>query len=119
MTTILTQGAHEDLEEKRKKRKKLNRAVRRMLKKHREADQSGTVDVERRVVQEKQIETLRAASLKIKRHLNETDEKVGSRGKSNKGNITDNDSAKMKTSHGVIQGYNGVAAVDQRHQIII
>ena len=34
-------------------------------------------------------------------------------------NITDNDSAKMKTSHGVIQGYNGVASVDNKHQIIV
>jgi hypothetical protein len=36
-----------------------------------------------------------------------------------KSNITDNDSAKMKTSKGTIQGYNGVAAVDKKHQIII
>jgi hypothetical protein len=34
-------------------------------------------------------------------------------------NITDPDSAKMKTSHGVIQGYTGVAAVDERHQVIV
>jgi len=25
----------------------------------------------------------------------------------------------MKTSHGVIQGYNGVASVDNKHQIIV
>lgn len=34
-------------------------------------------------------------------------------------NRTDNDSAKMATSHGVIQGYTGVAAVDAKHQIIV
>ena len=36
-----------------------------------------------------------------------------------KSNRTDNDSAKMATSKGVIQGYTGVAAVDAKHQIIV
>jgi len=47
------------------------------------------------------------------------DERTGISGKPVKSNITDNDSAKMKTRHGVIQGYNGVAAVDDKHQIIM
>jgi hypothetical protein len=36
-----------------------------------------------------------------------------------KSNITDNQSAKMTTSKGTIQGYNGVATVDKKHQVII
>ena len=36
-----------------------------------------------------------------------------------KSNRTDNESAKMATDKGVIQGYTGVAAVDAKHQIII
>jgi hypothetical protein len=36
-----------------------------------------------------------------------------------KSNRTDNESAKMATGKGVIQGYTGVAAVDARHQIIV
>ncbi len=36
-----------------------------------------------------------------------------------KSNITDNESAKMKTNKGTIQGVNGVATVDKKHQIII
>ncbi len=36
-----------------------------------------------------------------------------------KSNITDNESAKMTTSKGTIQGYNGIAAVDKKHQIVI
>ncbi|MFC7088082.1 transposase, partial [Halomonas salifodinae] len=36
-----------------------------------------------------------------------------------KSNLTDNESAKMTTGKGTIQGYNGVAAVDKKHQIII
>jgi transposase len=45
--------------------------------------------------------------------------KIGQRGKEIKSNVIDNDSAKMATSHGVIQGYNGQALVDDRHQIIV
>ena len=41
------------------------------------------------------------------------------RSKEVKSNITDNKSAKMTTSKGTIQGYNGVATVDKKHQIII
>ena len=36
-----------------------------------------------------------------------------------KSNITDNQSAKMTTSKGTIQGYNGVTSVDKKHQIIM
>ena len=36
-----------------------------------------------------------------------------------KSNRTDNESAKMATDEGVIQGYRGVAAVDAKHQIIV
>jgi hypothetical protein len=41
------------------------------------------------------------------------------RGKEISSNVTDNDSAKMKTSHGVIQGYNSQALIDAKHQVII
>jgi len=33
--------------------------------------------------------------------------------------ITDNESAKMKTSHGVIQGYDGVAVIDGKRQVVV
>ena len=43
----------------------------------------------------------------------------GARGTVRKSNRTDNESAKMATSKGVIQGYTGVATVDAAHQIIV
>ncbi len=46
-------------------------------------------------------------------------DRLGASGKPIKSNRTDNDSAKMATDKGVIQGYTGVAAVDAKHQIII
>ena len=39
------------------------------------------------------------------------------RAKEVKSNITENESAKMTPSKGAIQGYNGLAAVDRKHQI--
>jgi len=44
---------------------------------------------------------------------------MGKRGKEKKSNITDNKSSKMQTSRGMIQGYNGQAMVDEKHQIIL
>ena len=109
-------GTHEDLS---KKQLKIDRAVRRMLSKHKEEDIKQINEPELRQRDEAQIKKLKAISKKIKKHLTTTDEKLGVRGTPIKSNITDNESAKMKTSHGVIQGYVGVSAVDKAHQIII
>ena len=46
-------------------------------------------------------------------------ERKGAKGAIIKSNLTDNESAKMATSKGVIQGYCGVAVVDAKHQIIV
>jgi transposase len=47
------------------------------------------------------------------------DDRRGPTGGVRKSNRTDNESAKMATGKGVIQGYTGAAAVDARHQIIV
>jgi hypothetical protein len=56
---------------------------------------------------------------KIDRFLKQHEPKKGARGRENKSNITDNESATIKSSRGVIQGYNGLAVVDEKHQIIV
>lgn len=110
-------GTKKELE---KKHRKIDRAVRRMLVKHREEDDSiQENDHERRLKEAQQIETLRQASRKIKQFTRTMDDKRGISGGVIKSNITDNDSATMKTSHGTVQGYNGVAAVDEAHQIVV
>lgn len=43
----------------------------------------------------------------------------GKRPREVKSNITDNESAKMTTSKGTIQSYNGLATADKKHQIIV
>lgn len=108
-------GTHAEL---RKKKQKIDRAVRRMLQKHREQDTAEQQpDIHEREV--KQIEKLREVSRKLKQFLDTEQERTGVSGGVVKSNVTDNESAKMKTSHGVIQGYTGVAAVDSKHQVVV
>lgn len=65
------------------------------------------------------LETVRAKAKKLKRWLVEHEDKLGKTGKPKKSNLTDNDSAKMSTSHGVIQGYDAVAVVDATTQVVV
>jgi transposase len=104
--------------ELQKKKEKMEKAIRQIVKRHREMDQKeadkGAVKQE-----EQYIDTLKKKVKKIKAWLRENDDKPGKSGKPVKSNITDNESAKMKTSHGVIQGYDGLAVVDGKHQVIV
>ncbi len=101
-----------------KKAAKMERAIENILKKHREEDQCQT---ESKVQQseEKFVATLNKRVSKIREWLNTNDDKPGKTGKPRKSNITDNESAKMKTHRGVVQGYDGVAATDSKHHIIV
>lgn len=105
-------------EELRHKKEKMEQAVRQIMKRHRETDAK---EKDRGIVEqeERYIETIRNKTKKIKEWLKDNEDKPGKTGKPVKSNITDNESAKMKTSHGVIQGYNGVAVVDDKHQVIV
>jgi transposase len=105
-------------EELQKKKEKMEQAVRQIVKRHREMD---VTEKDKGVIkqEEKYIETIREKVRKIKEWLKDNDDKPGKSGKPIKSNITDNESAKMKTSHGVIQGYDGVAVVDDKHQVIV
>jgi hypothetical protein len=101
-----------------KKAAKMERAIENILKKHREEDQNKT-ESKVKESEEKFVETISKRVSKIREWLNHNDDKPGKTGKPKKSNITDNESAKMKTHRGVIQGYDGVAATDGKHQVII
>ena len=66
-----------------------------------------------------QIEKYKENIKKINDFLKNNEKKVSKRGRESKSNITDNESAKMISPHGMIQGYNGVALVDSKCQIIV
>ena len=98
---------------------KMERAADAMLARHREEDAR---DVEPSLAEKDTVRRERlvrdAAELRtwLARH---PDDRRGAKGAVRKSNRTDNESAKMATSKGVIQGYTGVATVDAAHQIIV
>lgn len=108
-------GTREEFEHKRQK---LEAMIEALLAAHQQTDRAETAP-ELYEREAKQLETLQARAGKLASWLDSHEDKIGAQGKPIKSNITDNDSAKMKTSHGVIQGYDGVAMVDQKHQIIV
>lgn len=101
-----------------KKAVKMEKAVENILRKHREEDQSKT-EAKEKETEEKFVATLNKRISKIREWLKDNDDKPGKTGKPRKSNITDNESARMKTHRGVIQGYDGVAATDGKHQVIV
>ena len=98
---------------------KLEAAAKVMLERHR-AEDKRAIEPDLRAREIKRIASLESDAEQIKKWLADNPEdRKGSKGTVRKSNRTDNESAKMATSKGVIQGYTGVAAVDAKHQIIV
>ena len=98
---------------------KLEREVKKMLARHRDNDVR-EVESDQSSKEQQRIEQMRQEAKELRTWLAANPhERAGSKGSIRKSNRTDNESAKMATSKGVIQGYTGVAAVDDKHQIII
>ena len=98
---------------------KLEAAVQTMLARHRAEDERG-VEPDLAAKDKQRKERLKRDAAQLREWLAEhPEERRGSKGSVRKSNRTDNESAKMATSKGVIQGYTGVAAVDGKHQIIV
>lgn len=101
-----------------KKLAKCEAAAKEIVRQHRQRDkQEPDPDGDDR--DQRMRRKLEAHADKLRAWLSSHDDVVSKRGYVKTQNITDPDSAKMKTSHGVIQGYTGVAAVDDRHQVIV
>jgi len=107
-------GTHKDL---LKKKVKLEEKLKEAVREHREEDQSGgDRDAHRQSVR---IKRLGKSADRIEKFLQDTPPKQGRQGKEIQSNVTDNQSAKMVSSHGVVQGYNANAMVDDKHQIVV
>ncbi|WP_417697865.1 IS1182 family transposase [Psychromonas sp.] len=106
-------GTFDELE---RKQAKLRRASQRILERHQAQDSLGEDEVAHDLKQKAKLDK---SAEKITEYLATHQEKTGSKGKEVKSNITDPDSAKMTTSKGTIQGYNGIAINDDKHQIIL
>ena len=111
-------GTFKELDDKRAK---IKRQIQHHLKEHARLDTQASRDDERLQRIKQTIETLDQAHERIDTFLKTASPRMGQgkKVKEVKSNITDNESAKMTTSKGTIQGYTGVAAVDKKHQIIV
>jgi transposase len=103
-----------------RKKERLEAKVQELLKEHVQEDNqddppSGPGGGDREV----QVQRLQKQAERLEKWLQDNEPKYGTTGKEISSNVTDNESAKMKTSHGVIQGYNSQALIDAKHQVVI
>jgi transposase len=114
-------GTHAQL---RRRKERMEAKVRQLVEEHaeqdkRDEDASDGGTPTGRVNRQEQIERLQKKADRIERFLRENRPKYGPRGKETTSNITDNESARMWSGHGLIQGYNSQALIDRKHQVIV
>jgi len=98
---------------------KMHQAVEAMLRKQREVDAAG-VHGESTDRTKRAIARLRREASEVENWLERNrEERKSAKGQVRLSNRTDNESAKMPTGKGVVQGYTGVAAVDEKHQVVV
>ncbi len=98
---------------------KMEAATQKMIAQQKHADTAPTDEllVKREVLQ---LERLHKEASQLRDWLKtHPEDRTGAKGAVRLSNHTDNESAKMATSKCVIQGYTGVAAVDEKTQIIL
>jgi transposase len=108
-------GTHKELDDKRQK---LERVAERIVTRHRERDvlEKGS---DAALKDEKKAARYHRKIAELKTFLLTREKKQGPSGNEQKSNLTDPESAKMSSSRGVLQGYNGLAVVDDRAQIVV
>ena len=98
---------------------KLERKAKAMLDRHRGNDNEGR-EGDAGAVAAARIERMQRRASELREWLaKHPKDRQGPGGGVRKSNLTDNDSAKMATDKGVLQGFCGVAAVDSKHQVIV
>ncbi len=96
---------------------KMEKAASAMLSRHRDADASVESPDAREA---KKLERLQDEPKQLRDWLDaHPEDRKGSKGSVRLSNRTDNESAKMATSKGMIQGYTGAAVVDEAYQIVV
>jgi transposase len=102
-----------------KKKEKLERRVASLVEAHVAADSREGRDGTEATRKAQQVEKLKREASRIATFLETHEPKPGKQYKEVRSNVTDNESAMMTTSHGTIQGYNGQALIDGKHQVIV
>ena len=89
--------------ELQQRKEKIEDKIKVLVEDHIEKDkEEKTIKGQTLVNREKQIKRLHQQAEKIEKWLAENEKKIGSNGKELRSNITDNDSTKMYTSHGIL-----------------
>ncbi len=106
--------------ELKKKRAKLKGKLNELIRDHKNIDK---LDIDpktlRRQAEKRQLKRIHKHIKRLDHFLKSNEPKPGKSKKEIQSNMTDNQSVKMPTSHGVIQGYNAQAVVDDKHQVIV
>jgi len=117
------------VEELKKKRDKLGKYIERIIKQHKKLDQDKKAqkikkkykktldDAEER--RKKCVKKLKKKFKWLTKKLENIEPRKGVSGEEVKSNLTDPQSALIKTGEGYVQGYNGVTVADAANQIII
>lgn len=108
-------GTHAEL---RHRAERLDKAARKMIELHRSRDAAGEPDEGGGSLQ-RRIDALHREAQAMREFVAREQPRRNAKGQELKSNVTDNDSAKMATSKGVIQGYAAQAAVDASCQVIV
>jgi hypothetical protein len=109
-------GKFADLE---KKKEKFQHLAVKLLERHKAKDSNETDKDNHYSDKERHIKSINRKAERIDKFLKNNEKKMGPRNREVQSNITDNESAKIKSSKGVIQGYNGIAVADEKNQVII
>jgi len=104
------------IDELKHKRDKLQEKLQRVIAEHAQADKQPEIELEQ---QKKRERRFQLQVERLNEFLQDREPKRGSDGKEIQSNAVDNESVKMPTSHGVLQGYNAQALVDSKHQVIL
>ena len=103
-------GTFKELE---RKKEKLKTVIENLTKRHRQNDTLTEDGFKKK--KKKYKNTIK----KIDDFINSNEPKIGKRNRELKSNITDNESGKIKSNTGYVQGYNGIAIVDDKKQVIV
>jgi transposase len=103
----------------KKQKSKKQKSKRQKSKRQKSKKQKSKKQKSKKQKRAERLKRLRRQAARINDWLETHEPKIGKQGKEIQSNITDNESAKMSTSHGVIQGFNAQAVVDDTHQVII
>ena len=108
-------GTHAEL---RHRARRLDKAADKIVELHRSCD-NDTAEADLDAQRQARVDALRKEAQATRDFVARSAPRRNRKGVELKANVTDNDSAKMATSKGVIQGYAAQAAVDSAHQVIV